>query len=167
MHENAESEMNMAKKKITDIVEEMLDGFLNDEGYELYDCQFVKEGRDWFLRVYVDKTEKEAYIGTEDCERVSRFLSEKLDEEDPIEQNYYLEVSSPGMDRPLLKKEHYERYVGSQIEIKLYKGRDGVKRIDGVLESIHGDTIVVADHDDKKWELELSEIAKANLAVIF
>lgn len=65
MHENAESEMNMAKKKITDIVEEMLDGFLNDEGYELYDCQFVKEGRDWFLRVYVDKTEKEAYIGTE------------------------------------------------------------------------------------------------------
>lgn len=71
------------------------------------------------------------------------------------------------MDRPLLKEEHYERYVGSQIEIKLYKGRDGVKRIDGVLESIHGDTIVVADHDDKKWELELSEIAKANLAVIF
>lgn len=109
----------------------------------------MKEGRDWFLRVYVDKTEKEAYIGTEDCEKVSRFLSEKLDEEDPIEQNYYLEVSSPGMDRPLLKEEHYERYVGSQIEIKLYKGRDGVKRIDGVLESIHGDTIVVADHDDK------------------
>ncbi len=157
----------MAKKKITEIAAEMMADFLQQEGYELYNIEFVKEGKDWFLRVYVDMASGEGYIGTEDCEKVSRFLSEKLDEEDPIEQNYYLEVSSPGMDRPLLKKEHYERYVGSEIEIRLYKGKDGTKNIQGVLDSIEGETVTVTDHDNKEWKLELSEIAKANLAVIF
>lgn len=157
----------MAKKKITEIAAEMMSDFLAAEGYELYNIEFVKEGKDWFLRVYVDMASGEGYIGTEDCEKVSRFLSEKLDEEDPIEQNYYLEVSSPGMDRPLLKREHYERYVGSEVEIRLYKGKDGSKNIQGVLESIDGETVTVTDHDNNKWELELSEIAKANLAVIF
>ncbi|MDO5414306.1 MAG: ribosome maturation factor RimP [Bacillota bacterium] len=157
----------MAKKKITEIAAEMMSDFLAAEGYELYNIEFVKEGKDWFLRVYVDMASGEGYIGTEDCEKVSRFLSEKLDEEDPIEQNYYLEVSSPGMDRPLLKREHYERYVGSEVEIRLYKGKDGTKNIQGVLDGIEGETVTVTDHDNKKWELELSEIAKANLAVIF
>ena len=157
----------MAKKKITEIAAEMMAAFLAAEGYELYNIEFVKEGKDWFLRVYVDMASGEGYIGTEDCEKVSRFLSEKLDEEDPIEQNYYLEVSSPGMDRPLLTKAHYERYVGSEVEIRLYKGKDGTKNIQGVLDSIEGETVTVTDHDNKKWELELAEIAKANLAVIF
>ena len=157
----------MAKKKITEIAAEMMADFLAKEGYELYNIEFVKEGKDWFLRVYVDMASGEGYIGTEDCEKVSRFLSEKLDEEDPIEQNYYLEVSSPGMDRPLLTKAHYERYVGSEVEIRLYKGKDGTKNIQGVLDGIEGETVTVTDHDNKKWELELSEIAKANLAVIF
>ena len=157
----------MAKKKITEIAAEMMEDFLQQEGYELYNIEFVKEGKDWFLRVYVDMASGEGYIGTEDCEKVSRFLSERLDEEDPIEQNYYLEVSSPGMDRPLLTKAHYERYVGSEVEIRLYKGKDGTKNIQGVLDSIEGETVTVTDHDNKKWELELAEIAKANLAVIF
>ncbi len=157
----------MAKKKITEIAAEMMADFLAAEGYELYNIEFVKEGKDWFLRVYVDMASGEGYIGTEDCEKVSRFLSEKLDEEDPIEQNYYLEVSSPGMDRPLLTKAHYERYVGSEVEIRLYKGKYGTKNIQGVLDSIEGETVTVTDHDNKKWELELAEIAKANLAVIF
>ena len=157
----------MAKKKITEIVEEMLEDFLRQEGYELYNDEFVKEGRDWFLRVYIDKTVTDEYVGTEDCEKVSRFLSEKLDEEDPIEQNYYLEVSSPGMDRPLLKRSHYERYIGREVEIRLYKGKDGTKNIQGVLKDITGDDITVEDHDGREWKLQLSEIAKAKLAVIF
>jgi len=157
----------MAKKKITEIVADMLQEFLQQEGYELYNMEFIKEGRDWFLRVYLDKVSGEGYIGTEDCEKVSRYLSEKLDEEDPIEQNYYLEVSSPGMDRPLLKREHYERYTGSEVEIKLYKGKDGTKNIAGVLNGLEGDIVTVTDHDNKEWKLELSEIAKANLAVVF
>jgi len=157
----------MAKKKITEIVEDMLADFLMEEGYELYNSEFVKEGRDWFLRIYLDKASGEGYIGTEDCEKVSRFLSERLDEEDPIEQNYYLEVSSPGMDRPLLKREHYERFTGSEVEIRLYKGKDGTKNIQGVLQGITEDVITVADHSGKVWELEPAEIAKANLAVVF
>lgn len=156
----------MAKQKITEIVAQLLKDFLKAEGYELYNTEFIKEGKDWFLRVYVDRTDGE-YIGTEDCEKVSRFLSEKLDEEDPIEQNYYLEVSSPGMDRPLLRPEHYERYAGSEVEIRLYKGKDGTKKIQGVLKGIAEDTVTVTDHNEKTWELQLSEIAKANLAVIF
>ena len=157
----------MAKKKITEIAAEMMADFLASEGYELYNIEFVKEGKDWFLRVYVDLASGEGYIGTEDCEKVSRYLSEKLDEDDPIEQNYYLEVSSPGMDRPLLKPEHYVRYAGSEVEIRLYKGKDGTKNIQGVLEGLDGEVVTITDHDNKKWELELSEIAKANLAVIF
>ena len=117
----------MAKKKITVLADELLSGFLQEEGLELYHSEFVKEGRDWFLRIYIDKPEGEGYIGTEDCEKVSRFLSEKLDEADPVEQNYYLEVSSPGMDRELIKPEHYRRYVGSEVEIRLYKARTAQK----------------------------------------
>ena len=129
----------MAKKKITEVVAELAGEFLAENGYELYNTEYVKEGRDWFLRVYIDKVqaaeqEEQSYISTEDCEKVSRFLSEKLDEADPIEQNYYLEVSSPGMDRPLVRPEHYERYVGEEVEIRLYKAMDGVKNIQGVLE---------------------------------
>ena len=157
----------MAKKKITEIVEEMLAGFLEEEGYELYNSEFVKEGKDWFLRIYLDLASGEGHVGTEDCEKVSRFLSGKLDEEDPIEQNYYLEVSSPGMDRPLLKREHYERFTGSEVEIRLYRGKDGTKSIQGVLRGIAEDVVAVADHDGKVWELKLAEIAKANLAVVF
>ena len=187
----------MAKKKITDVVAELAGEFLAENGYELYNTEFVKEGRDWFLRVYVDKVQdakadeqgtadgtEPQYISTEDCEKVSRFLSEKLDEADPIEQNYYLEVSSPGLDRPLLKPEHYARYVGEEVEIKLYKAIDGVKNIQGVLESFDEETEKVTVRDigpvpsagkgkkagsaaNKTYELQLSDIAKANLAVVW
>ncbi|MFQ7473619.1 MAG: ribosome maturation factor RimP [Anaerovoracaceae bacterium] len=157
----------MAKKKITDLAEELLTEFISSEGYELYNIEFVKEGKDWFLRVYIDKPEDKGYISTEDCEKVSRFLSQKLDETDPIEQNYYLEVSSPGMDRELIKPEHYRRYEGSEVEIKLYKGKDGTKNINGTLKEFTGDEIKIIDVENKEWILKLDEIAKAKLAVIF
>ena len=156
----------MAKKRITDLVEDLLAGFLAGEGYELYNTEFVKEGRDWFLRVYIDKTSGDGGIGTDDCEKVSRFLSEKLDEEDPIDQNYYLEVSSPGMDRVLLKREHYEKVLGKEIEIKLYRGIDGTKHIQGILQAVTDQTVSVTDHQGKTWELQFAEIAKAKLTVI-
>lgn len=157
----------MAKKKITDIVEELLSDFLEREGYELYNIEFLKEGKDWFLRIYIDKNTEEEYIGTDDCEKVSRYISEKLDEEDLIEQNYYLEVSSPGMDRQLLKPEHYARYSGRDVEIKLYKGKDGYKKINGELVGIDGNIVTVIDENKREWKLELAEIAKAGLAVKF
>jgi ribosome maturation factor RimP len=192
----------MGKKKITDMVSELAGEYLAENGYELYNTEFVKEGRDWFLRIYIDKAAaaaageqaaeqddeaaEPAYISTDDCEKVSRFLSEKLDESDPIEQNYYLEVSSPGMDRPLITPEHYERYVGHEVEIKLYKAIDGVKNIAGTLESFDRESgaLVVnspqitagkkgkksskkAEPESKRYELTLADIAKANLAVVF
>lgn len=170
----------MAKKKITDVVAELAGDFLAENGYELYNTEFVKEGRDWFLRVYIDKAQvaeataeaadeaEQQYVSTEDCEKVSRFLSEKLDEADPIEQNYYLEVSSPGMDRPLIRPEHYERYVGEEVEIRLYKAMDGVKNLQGVLESFDKESgAVTVTVDGKTYELTLADIAKAKLAVIF
>ncbi len=162
----------MAKKKITEVVTELAGDFLAENGYELYNTEFVKEGRDWFLRVYVDLVQTDEdeprYISTEDCEKVSRFLSEKLDEADPIEQNYYLEVSSPGLDRPLVKPEHYARYVGREVEVKLYKAIDGVKNLQGILESFDAESgAVVVTVDGKTYELTLADIAKANLAVVF
>ena len=167
----------MAKKKITEVVTELAGDFLAENGYELYNTEFVKEGRDWFLRVYVDLAqpdkenqadgEEPRYISTEDCEKVSRFLSEKLDEADPIEQNYYLEVSSPGLDRPLIRKDHWLRYIGRPVEVRLYRGKDGKKNIEGTLDALEDETVWITDETGKQWELGLSEIAKARLAVIF
>lgn len=161
----------MAKKKVTAIAEELLADFLDREGYELYNAEFVKEGGDWFLRIYIDwkpdGSDEERYISTEDCEKVSRYLSEQMDAADPIEQNYYLMVSSPGMDRPLLRAEHYRRYIGKEVEIRLYKGKDGTKNIAGRLDGFEDDVVTVTDESGKVWTLQLSEIAKAKLAVIF
>lgn len=159
----------MAKKQVKEIVEELLRDFLAENSYELYNVEFIKEGRDWFLRVYVDKLQdgKAAWISTEDCEKVSRFLSEKLDETDPIPQNYYLEVSSPGLDRALLKEEHYIRFTGEHVEIKLYEPVDGRKRIEGILKDFNDGTVFVTDEQNKTWELPLKQIAKTKLAVVF
>ena len=157
----------MAKKKITEVVEELLAGFMENEGYELYNTEFIKEGKDWFLRVYIDKPEEEGYIGTEDCEKVSRYLSDRLDEADPIDKVYYLGVSSPGMDRVLVKPEHYVRYTGREVEVRLYKGIDGAKNISGTLKYSDGSRVVVADATGKEWNLTLDEIARTRLAVVF
>lgn len=154
----------MAKRKVTEIAAEILAPFLEEEGYELYHTEFVKEGGDWFLRVYIDRSE--GYVGTEDCEKVSRFLSDKLDEADPVQQNYYLEVSSPGMDRPLLTRRHYDLAVDRTIEVKLYKGKDGRKNFTGLLRSVDDEGIVLEDEEGKEIKLEMKEIAKAKMAVV-
>lgn len=158
----------MAKKKTTEIAAEILMPFLEEHGYELYHTEFVREGKDWFLRVFIDarpEDGEERYISTEDCELVSRYLSEQLDAADPIEQNYYLEVSSPGLDRVLHTKEHYERYTGRQVDLKLYRPVNGEKEISGILKSFDGDALTV-ETEDAELELKLTDIAKAQLAVV-
>ncbi|MFR1722747.1 ribosome maturation factor RimP [Emergencia timonensis] len=158
----------MAKKKIKEIIEEIAFDFMTDNGLELYNVEFLKEGRDWFLRVYIDKQGAEDdYVDTDDCEKVSRFLSEKLDELDPIEQNYYLEVSSPGMDRELLTPKHFEKFTGKLVEVKLYKGVDGKKLYEGVLVGLVDGNVVIKDEDDKELMFPLDQVAKTNLAVVF
>ncbi|MEE0742153.1 MAG: ribosome maturation factor RimP [Emergencia sp.] len=164
----------MAKKKIKDIIEEISADFMTDNGLELYNVEFLKEGKDWFLRIYIDKAiqaeqedcDEDSYVSTDDCELVSRFLSDELDRLDPIEQNYYLEVSSPGMDRQLFEQKHYDRFAGHLVEVKLYKGVDGKKVFEGILVGlIDGNVIIKVE--DKEQKFPLQQVAKTSLAVVF
>lgn len=160
----------MAKKKITEIIEEISAEFLAQNGLELYNSEFVKEGRDWFLRVYIDKmqeAQEAQYVSTDDCEKVSRFLSAELDRIDPIEQNYYLEVSSPGMDRALLKDKDFVRFAGEIVDISLYKAVDGQKAYQGRLVGIEDGKIIITDEQDNRIEFPREQVAKTKLAVIF
>lgn len=159
----------MAKKKIKDVVAEILETYLDERGLELWNVEFVKEVKDWFLRVYIDKKShvEGEYISISECEEVSRYLSEILDENDPIEQNYYLEVSSPGMDRELITQAHYERYVGSLVDMKLYKAVDGRKNITATLSKIDDENYYLVDENDKELVVEKSQVAKTRLAVVF
>ncbi|MEA4987461.1 MAG: ribosome maturation factor RimP, partial [Anaerovorax sp.] len=146
-----------------------LQPFLEKNNYELFNVEFLKEGRDWFLRVFIEKCVNGQYenIGTDDCEAVSRFLSERLDELDPIEQNYYLEVSSPGMDRPLLTEKDYERFKNSLVDVSLYEAVDGQKFITAKLVGLQNDKLILSDEFDNQMELPLDKIAKTKLAVVF
>ena len=166
----------MAKKKITEIVEEITADFLGQNELELYNSEFVKEGKDWFLRVYIDKLRKEGadgnveeeYVSTDDCESVSRFLSAELDRLDPIEQNYYLEVSSPGLDRALLKEKDFIRFCGHMVDISLYKAVNGKKAYQGTLKGLTDDNkIVITDEKGEEIEFPREQVAKTRLAVIF
>ena len=99
----------MAKEKNTEKkVLEIAEPIILEKGLELADLEFVKEGPNWYLRIYIDK---QSGVTIEDCETISRILEKKLDEKDPIEQAYILEVSSPGIDRPLKKPEHFQKYI--------------------------------------------------------
>ena len=171
----------MQKKKITELVPEILGDFLSENGLELFNVEYRKEGRDTVLRVFIDKPEgaEDEYIGTDDCELVSRYLSDRLDELDPIEQNYNLEVSSPGLDRPLIREDDYRRFAGRQIEVSLFKaynGRknyegtllglaDGVLRMECLLPEPKGRAKAAAAAETVELPFEL--VAKAKLAVVF
>jgi len=151
--------------KINDLVASYMDEM---EGYELSRSEYIKEGSNWYLRVYVDKLENGEYLSmsTDDCEKISRFLSEKLDKDDPIKTNYYLEVSSPGLDRLLVSEKDYKRFAGCEVDVKLYKAVDNLKDFSAKLINSEDDNIVF-ELDNKKISLPKSSIAKINLAVIF
>ncbi|RNF40598.1 ribosome maturation factor RimP [Planococcus salinus] len=127
--------------KITDKVEEIAQPIIDELNLELVDIEFVKEGRSWFLRVYVDNPE--APIDIEQCALVSERLSEILDEIDPIEQNYFLEVSSPGAERPLKKEKDYADAVGKFIYIKTYEPIEDAKEFEGYLKSYNEEQVEI------------------------
>ncbi len=160
---------SMAKKKISDLIAEWMDGFGRDNGYELSRCEFVKEAGSWYLRVYVDRLQDGAYghMSAGDCETVSRYLSEKLDEADPIEQNYYLEVSSPGLDRPLISRKDFERFRGERIEISLYKAMDGKKKLEGILTESDDESVTITTDEGTVIQIPKDKAGKINLAVVF
>lgn len=152
--------LNEVEKLVTPIVEEL--------NLELVDTEFVKEGRNWFLRIYVDTPQ--GGIDIEHCALVSERVSEVLDANDPIEQNYFLEVSSPGAERPLKKESDFERAVGQFIHVKTYEPVNGLKEFEGFLTaySEQGLEMDVRIKTRKiKVQLTKEKIAFARLAINF
>lgn len=131
--------------------------------FELVDVEYVKEGASWYLRVYADK---EGGIGIDDCVTISRSLEEKLDEEDFIEDAYILEVSSPGLGRPLKKEKDYLRSIGTSIDVKLYQAVGGQKEFTGILKEYTQDHIVICV-EEKDITFEKKSIASARLSLDF
>ena len=165
------------KKKITEVVEELLGGFLVEHGLELYHTEFRKEGKDWYLNVFIDiaeavreeneKNGEVRYVSTDDCEIVSDYLSEKLDEIDPIEQNYVLQVSSPGMDRELYEQKDFDRFRGEQVDVKLYRSEDGSKLVTGTLVGLKDGCVVITDENGNERSFAEKDVAKTCLAIVF
>jgi len=154
--------------KITEEVEKLVSPIVNDLELELVDIEFVKEGRDWFLRVYVDTPE--GNIDIEQCALVSERLSEELDRTDPIPQNYFLEVSSPGAERPLKKEEDFQKAVGQYVFIKTYEPINGMKEFEGYLLSYGPDAAEVEIRiKTRKLQVVIpkEKIAFARLAINF
>ncbi|HKL99124.1 MAG TPA: ribosome maturation factor RimP [Mobilitalea sp.] len=131
---------------------------------ELYDVEYVKEGSNWYLRTYIDK---EGGITVDDCELVSRALSELLDKADFIPEAYILEVSSPGLGRQLKKDKHFEKSIGEEVEIKLYKPIDKKKEWMGILTSFSADTITIEIEDNTKMDIPRANIALVRLTFDF
>jgi ribosome maturation factor RimP len=153
----------MNNAQIKQMVEDMLQDYLAEHQFELVDVEYVKEGSNWFLRVYVDK---EGGIDIDDCGRISEYLSAKLDEKDPIPQAYFLEVSSPGAERPLKKPQDYAKAVGQHVFVTAYEPIGGKKEFEGVLEAFDGETLTVLA-GKKTSEIPLAKVASARLAIVF
>jgi len=133
-------------------------------GLYVWDTEFKKEGADWFLRIYIDSNDRN--ISTDDCEAVSRAVEEILDREDPIEQAYYLEVSSPGIERVLTRPEHFGKYIGHDVNVKLFAEVSGHKVFTGELVS-YEDGIVTVRVGDTDISFEQSKAALIKLDIIF
>jgi ribosome maturation factor RimP len=149
--------------KIKSIVESFAAPYLEENGFELVDVEYVREGSNWFLRVYVDK---EGGIEIDDCGRISEFISAKLDELDPISEAYFLEVSSPGAERPLKKAEDVAKAVGEHVFVTTYEQIDGAKEFEGRLEGFDGETLTIVI-GRRKHAIPYDKVASARLAIAF
>ncbi|MBR5112762.1 MAG: ribosome maturation factor RimP [Clostridia bacterium] len=129
-------------------------------GVEIWDIRFLKEGADWFLRVFLDK---ESGIGIEDCEAFSRAIDKPLDELDPIEQSYCLEVSSPGLERELTRPEHFERYKGEKIKVRLIRPVNFQRDFSGILEDCDKSRITLHLEDGSAMDLDKKETSYIKL----
>lgn len=152
----------MAKKdSYEERAEALLAPIAKANGCEIYDVEYVKEGGEWYLRVYIDKPDG---VNINDCENVSRTLSERLDEEDFIPDAYILEVSSPGLGRTLKKDRHFEKSLGDEVEVKTYKPIDKRKEFIGILKAYDKDTVTIKLEGDS--ETKDMVFAKSDIAII-
>ena len=144
--------------------EELVLPIIEANNFELVDVEYVKEGANWYLRVYADK---EGGIAIDDCVLISRSLEEKLDAEDFIEDAYILEVSSPGLGRPLKKDKDFARSIGEEVEVRLFRAVEGCKEYTGLLNAYDKTTVTLMLEDEKTLVLERSNIALIRLALDF
>lgn len=140
----------MPKENIRDIVFNLAEPIVEENGMELVDVEFVKEGANWYLRVYLDK---DTGIELDDCEKISRILSDLLDKEEPIAQAYFLEVSSPGLDRPLKKEKDFQKYFGQKVIVNTYSPFNGKKQHQGKLGLYNQDNLKLTVDDG--WEIDI------------
>ncbi|KNZ41651.1 ribosome maturation factor RimP [Acetobacterium bakii] len=142
------------------LLEDLTAPVVESLGYELADLIFEKRGKDWALVLFIDSDHG---INMDDCEIVSRAVSDVLDESDPIEQSYFLEVSSPGIDRPIKKERHYLANINKKITIRLFAPLDGKKDYSGVLKSYTTEALALELETGEILNIENSKIAKANV----
>lgn len=145
--------------KVTDTVAQLALPYVEAAGCTLWDVEYIKEAGEWYLRIYIDK---EGGVSIEDCEAVSRPLSDKLDEADPIQGSYTFEVSSAGCDRVLRTAEHFAACMGQEVEVKLYRPRDGRKEFVGLLQAYDDGNITITV-GDTPITFEKKEVALARL----
>lgn len=141
---------------IEEKVEKKLEPIINNLGYELFDVEYAKEGKNYFLRIFIDN---ETGINLDDCEKVNNAITDILDEEEYIKEQYFLEVSSPGIERVLRKDKHLQKNIGKQINIKLFrKDENGNKEYIGYLKDFNDQTIKI--EEDKKIDIERKSISQ-------
>ncbi len=145
-------------------VEAFLLPLMEEHHFELVDVEYIKEAGTWYLRAYIDK---EGGIAVDDCEVISRRLGEWLDEKDFIDESYILEVSSPGLGRPLKKEKDFARSIGKDVDVRLYRQRDKQKEFTGALSAYDDNTVTLDMEDGSSMVFERSEIALIRLAFDF
>ena len=150
-------------KKIADRVWALAQPVVEGFGLKLWDVEHVREGADWFLRVYIDK---DGAVDISDCEKVSRALDPILDEEDPIPDSYTFEVCSAGCERVLKRPGDFQQFLGSQVLVKLYRPRDGQKEFVGTLTAYDAGTVTI-EYNQKTMEFTPQETAQVRLYVEF
>lgn len=153
----------MNKNNIIDYVRTISEKIVEDMDIEIYDVEYVKESGLNYLRIYISR---EAGVNLDDCSIVNRKISEEIDKEDPIEEVYYLEVSSPGIDRAFRKNSDYEKNIGKEVEVKLYSKLNSKKYYLGTLVEFDEETVIV-EEGGKEVRIDKSNISKINKSVEF
>lgn len=144
--------------------EKILAPVAEENGVEIYDVEYVKEGSDWYLRAYIDK---EGGVTIDDCEKVSRKVSEIMDKEDFIPDAYILEVSSPGLGRTLKKDKHLKKSIGEAVELKTYKPIDKKKDFSGILKAFDENSVILETEEGEDMTFTRNDIAVIKLAIDF
>ena len=152
------------KKDYESRAEEILQPIAEAHQVSIYDVEYVKEGKEWYLRAYIDKP---GGVNINDCENVSREFSTALDQEDLIQDAYILEVSSPGLGRQLKKDRHLQNSIGEEVIVKLYEAENGQKELTGTLQTFDKKVIVITDEDNQERQIERNKIAQIRLTLDF